>query len=166
MAFCASLSTSVAVCSGEMNRVMRNRNASRRPGLIDPPTPSSTPTTTTAAIASEATSSVMGKVKPIIFWARVWAARWALDGGVDPDGRALLGAVGADDRAADDRLADRRQGVAGAFAHRQIVPRDQPLELRQREDQRQEQPPHDQGELPGVEGHQRRRDHELAARRR
>ena len=56
-AFCASLSTSVAICTGWTNSATRNRNAVSWPTREPPPTPSSTPTTTTAASASPAASS-------------------------------------------------------------------------------------------------------------
>ncbi len=44
-AFCASLSTSVAICTGWMNSVTRNRKAISSPTLSAPPTPSRTPST-------------------------------------------------------------------------------------------------------------------------
>ena len=44
IAFCASLSTSVAICTGWMNSVTRNRNAVSWPIVSVPSTPSSTPT--------------------------------------------------------------------------------------------------------------------------
>ena len=68
-AFCASLRTSLAVCTGATNSVTRNRNATSVPAEISPARPSSTPTTTTAALASAATNSPVTKTPAVTFWA-------------------------------------------------------------------------------------------------
>ncbi len=72
-AFCASFSTSVAVCSGETNSVTRNRNATSSPCVMSPDSPSRTPSRTMPAMASAATISVSGKTKPTMVCALVWA---------------------------------------------------------------------------------------------
>jgi hypothetical protein len=63
------LSTSLAVCTGATNRVTRNRNATRVPAEMSPARPRSTPTTTTAALASAATNSPLTKTAAVTFWA-------------------------------------------------------------------------------------------------
>lgn len=76
-AFCASLSTSVAICRGETNSVIRNRKAIRRPAVISPPMPSRTPSSTTPAMATDATISVSGNTVATIRCVRACAARLA-----------------------------------------------------------------------------------------
>ena len=68
-AFCASLSTSLAVCTGATNRVTRKRKATRVPAEISPARPSSTPTTMTAALATAATNSPVTNTAAVTFWA-------------------------------------------------------------------------------------------------
>ena len=74
-AFCASLSTSVPICTGPTKRVTKNRKASSSPSVSPPPIPICTPTTTTAALASPATTSPEENVSATSAWARVAVAR-------------------------------------------------------------------------------------------
>ena len=54
MAFCASVSTWVPICTGPTNSVTKNANASTLPAVICPSTPSSTPKMSTPALARPA----------------------------------------------------------------------------------------------------------------
>ena len=114
-AFCASLSTSVAICTGWMNSVTRNRNAVSLPTVSSPPTPSSTPTTTTAASARPAASSPVEKLITLVRSARCWAGPLLVDRGVEAARGAAGDPVRPDDRRADDALGDRAEQRAGAL---------------------------------------------------
>ena len=125
-AFCASLSTSVATCTGCTNSVTRNRKPTSRPVVIWPSTPSSTPTTTTAPLAKAAVSSPAEKVTAAMVCASDLRGLGPVDRGVDALGRARLDAVRADHRRAHDGLGDRAEHLADPLAH-QPVRRLQPL---------------------------------------
>ncbi len=62
IADCASLSTSVVICSGPTKNVTRKRNATSWPAVRLPSTPISTPITTTAADAAAALISTIANI--------------------------------------------------------------------------------------------------------
>ena len=75
MAFCASVSTWVPICTGPTNSVTRNAKASTLPAVIWSSTPSSTPTISTPALASPAETPPRENENAVRPWARVLAAR-------------------------------------------------------------------------------------------
>ena len=109
-AFCASLSTSVPTWTGPTNSVTRNRNATSWPSVMSPSIAEqhADHDDRRRSRARRSTSPVEN-VSATIFCARVAACRCALDRGVDALGGAVLDAVRADDRRADDRLGRPRR---------------------------------------------------------
>ena len=84
-----------------------------------------------------------------------------LDRGVDAGLGAVLDAVGADHRGADDRLGDRAEQHADLVAYDGVGGRELLLEPADRQEERREAEPHDRGELPAVDQHQHGRDEHL-----
>ena len=106
-AFCISLRISVACWTGIVKRLTRKRKASSSPRVSGPFTASRVPTTRTTAVVRPDTSWPVVKAMTARVCARTAERRWRLDRRVDPLGGAVLDAVGADGRRADDRLGDR-----------------------------------------------------------
>ena len=75
MAFCASVSTWVPICTGPTNSVTRNAKASTWPEVISPARPSQMPTISTPALASPAETPPSEKLNAVSPWALV-AATW------------------------------------------------------------------------------------------
>ena len=73
MAFWASVSTWVPIWTGPTNRETRNANASTRPALMFPSTPSSTPKISTPALASPAETPPSENENAVRPWALVLA---------------------------------------------------------------------------------------------
>ena len=75
IAFCASVSTWVPICTGPTNRVTRNAKASTSPEVISPARPSQMPTISTPALARPAETPPSENENAVSPWARV-AATW------------------------------------------------------------------------------------------
>ena len=115
-AFCASLSTSLAVCTGATNSVTRNRKAISVPAEISPAEPEQDADDDDRGVGHGGDELAGDEDRGGHLLGVDRRAVVPVDGGVDAGRRPGADAVGAHRRRADDGLGDRAEHVADPLA--------------------------------------------------